>query len=222
MTRCTSFHEQPTFVYVAKSNTLPETNTSHPKTDDWKSGFLLGWLEVAGAILVYQRVTRNSFEYTASVPQKCCTQWLKEFEQIAHGDWLLCHLLLSWFWCFPRDFWVPGKRMTVKFHMFPGASTMFFQVLVMHNASWFMIYILGGGFWYVLFSPLPKWSNLTCAYFSNGLVQPPPSRYLLLFIIITNTIMATIINIIVLVVIIMIIGTDCWDWQLPIQILKKS
>ena len=34
---------------------------------------------------------------------------------------------------------------------------------------------LGGGFKYFLFSPrsLGKWSNLTCAYFSNGLVQPP-------------------------------------------------
>ena len=34
---------------------------------------------------------------------------------------------------------------------------------------------LGGGFKHFLFSPrsLGKWSNLTCAYFSNGLVQPP-------------------------------------------------
>ncbi len=36
---------------------------------------------------------------------------------------------------------------------------------------------LGGGFKHVLFSArsLGKWSNLTVAYFSNGLVQPPTS-----------------------------------------------
>ena len=34
---------------------------------------------------------------------------------------------------------------------------------------------LGGGFKYFFFVPrsLGKWFNLTCAYFSNGLVQPP-------------------------------------------------
>ena len=37
---------------------------------------------------------------------------------------------------------------------------------------------LGGGFNDFLFSPrtLGKWSNLTCAYFSDGLVQPPISK----------------------------------------------
>ena len=36
---------------------------------------------------------------------------------------------------------------------------------------------LGGGLKYVLFSPrkLRKSFHLTCAYFSNGLVQPPTS-----------------------------------------------
>ena len=39
-------------------------------------------------------------------------------------------------------------------------------------------YNLGGGFKYFLFSPrkLGKWSNLTVAYFSDGLVQPPTSN----------------------------------------------
>ena len=35
-------------------------------------------------------------------------------------------------------------------------------------------HVLVGGFKYVLFWPLRKWSNLT-NYFSNGLVQPPTS-----------------------------------------------
>ena len=42
---------------------------------------------------------------------------------------------------------------------------------------WYLSYQkLGGGFKYFLFSPLGKWPNLTCAYFSNGLVQPPTSQ----------------------------------------------
>ena len=32
-----------------------------------------------------------------------------------------------------------------------------------------------------IFSPLERWSNLTCAYFSDGLVQPPPSSTLRIF-----------------------------------------
>ena len=37
---------------------------------------------------------------------------------------------------------------------------------------------LGGGFKHFLFLPLTweRWSNLTCAYFSNGLVQPPTRK----------------------------------------------
>ena len=44
-----------------------------------------------------------------------------------------------------------------------------------HQLHWF----LGGGFTYFLFSPqkLGKWSNLTVAYFSDGLVEPPTRFY---------------------------------------------
>ena len=43
------------------------------------------------------------------------------------------------------------------------------------NLLHFPIEFLGGGFKYCIFTPtyLPRWSYLTCVYFSNGLVELP-------------------------------------------------
>ena len=49
---------------MCEGNTLPETNSSHLKMDDWKTSFLLGWPIFRCELLVSGRVVTSLMDAT--------------------------------------------------------------------------------------------------------------------------------------------------------------
>ena len=84
--------------------------------------------------------------------------------QVPHRQLLICLEMMIWRW--GSLVWMPSSD-------FSASDLMEVWKMI---CWWFrtVLYILGGGFKHFIFYPYPgKWSNLTGAYFSNWLVQPP-------------------------------------------------